>query len=138
MAYTGREWRGYSNNTPTLFFQYKIGGSFDNVSTNALSGPDWVDASALNFILPTTNANAQVNGLVAPNFTSLSNTVSGISWAAAEVLWLRWRQQNLSGNDAQMALDDLSFTAVPEPSTYAMLVLAAAGLGAHLARRRRR
>jgi len=39
-----------------------------------------------------------------------------------------------------MAIDDVSFSAsaVPEPSTYAMLALAAAGLGAHFVRRRRR
>jgi len=140
LAYTGREWRGYSNNTPNLFFQYKIGGSFDNTTTNALSGPGWTDFSALNFVLPVTNANAQVNGLLSPNFTSISNTVTGLTWNSDEVLWVRWRQQNLSGNDAQMAIDDLSFTAsvVPEPSTYAMLALAAAGLGAHVVRRRRR
>ena len=140
LAYTGREWRGYSNNTPTLFFQYKIGGSFDNATTNALSGPGWTDFSALNFVLPVTNGNAQVNGLLSPNFTSISNTVTGLTWNNDDVLWLRWRQQNLSGNDAQMAIDDLSFSAsvVPEPSTYALLALSALGLAGHVIRRRRR
>ena len=138
LAYTGREWRGYSNNTATLFFQYKIGGSFDNDPTTSQSGSNWVDFSNLNFVLPVTNNNAQVNGLVSPNFTSLSNTVAGLSWAADQVLWVRWRQQNLAGSDAQMAIDDVVFSAVPEPTTYAMLALAAAGLGAHVLRRRRR
>jgi len=137
LAYTGREWRGYSNNTPALFFQYKIGGAFDNDPTNAQTG-SWTDFSFLDFVLPVTNNNAQLNGLVAPNFTTLSNTVTGLSWSNEDVLWLRWRQQNLAGNDAQMAIDDVSFSAVPEPSTYALLALAGLGLAGYAARRRQR
>jgi len=139
LAYTGREWRGYSNNTPVLSFQYKIGGTFDNDSTNSLSGNTaWTDFSGLNFVLPVTNNNLRVDGSVAPNFTSISNEVSGLSWLDNEVLWVRWRQQNLSGTDAQMALDDISFTAVPEPGTYALLALAGAGFAFYRLRRRAR
>lgn len=139
LAYTGREWRGYSNNTPVLSFQYKIGGTFDNDATNSLSGNTaWTDFTGLDFILPVTNNNLRVDGSVAPNFTAISNTVSGLSWADEEVLWVRWRQQNLAGTDAQMALDDLSFTAVPEPSTYALLALSGLALAGYAARRRRR
>jgi len=110
LAYTGREWRGYSNTTAALSFQYKIGGSFDNDPTNSLTG-SWTDFSSLNFVLPVTNANVRVDGLVAPNFTSLSNSVTGLSWGTGQVLWLRWRQQNLAGTDAQLALDDIVFGA---------------------------
>ena len=139
LAYTGREWRGYSNNTPALSFQYKIGGTFDNDATNSLSGNTaWTDVTSLNFLLPVTNNNLRVDGSVAPNFTAISNDVSGLSWLDNEILWVRWRQQNLSGTDAQMALDNVAFSAVPEPSTYALLALGAAGLAAYRFRRRKR
>ncbi|MFM8807345.1 MAG: beta strand repeat-containing protein, partial [Chthoniobacterales bacterium] len=114
LSYTGREWRGYSNTTPVLSFQYKIGGTFDNDPTNSLTG-SWTDFSSLNFVLPVTNNNAQVNGLNSPNFTAISNTVTGLTWSTNQVLWLRWRQQNLAGTDAQLALDDLVFNAFGTP-----------------------
>ena len=41
-------------------------------------------------------------------------------------------------NPGQFQVDNLTIETVPEPSTYALLALGAAGLGAHLIRRRRR
>lgn len=43
-----------------------------------------------------------------------------------------------SASLARLGIDDIQINAVPEPSTYALLVLAAAGLGARVIRRRRR
>ncbi len=139
LSYIGREWRGYSNNTPQLSFQYKIGGVFDNSQSNSLAGDtNWTSVPALNFVLPVTNNNAQVNGLLPGNFTSLTSTVTGISWNTGDVIWFRWRQENLAGTDAQMAIDNVSFSAIPEPTTVAMLGLAGvAALGFAIRRRRK-
>jgi hypothetical protein len=138
LSYIGREWRGYTNTDSTLFFQYKLGGTFNNDATNTLAGTDWVNVTPLNFNAPVTNAGTAVNGLTSGFFTSLTSTVTGVSWDDGEVLWFRWRQQNLPGTDGQLAIDDVSFTAVPEPSTYALLALAGLGLAGYAARRRQR
>jgi hypothetical protein len=57
---------------------------------------------------------------------SLGSTLNSVRSNAS----FAWNQE---GNDVY-----LTYTAVPEPSTYALLVLAAAALGFHALRRRRR
>ncbi len=53
---------------------------------------------------------------------SLSAALSA-SWAPGATLWLRWEDYNGSAaNHRDFAIDDLTVTAVPEPSTYAMLL----------------
>ncbi len=65
--------------------------------------------------------------------TLVSSTVSDLTWQPGTTLYLRWNDSDSPGFDASMGIDDVSFSAVPEPGA---LSLTALGL-AWAARRRR-
>lgn len=137
VSYIGREWRGYSNNLPSLSVQYKIGGNFDNLPVDGAVGGSWVDLPALTFTLPVTNNSIQLDGLLEGNYLSLTGGSFDLDWEEGVVLWLRWRQENLSGTDAQLAIDDVSFSAVPEPQMVVLLLCGGAVLLTHRVRSRK-
>ena len=78
-----------------------------------------------------------VDGNVAGRVADITATIDGIDWEPGAELWLQWSDPQLAANaDDGLAIDNVRFTAsVPEPSSFALLGLAAAGW---LAFRRRR
>lgn len=113
-------------------------------STNAssLTTGDWSTINSLTYTAPYTTGNALVSS--AEEIDSRATlTIAGqsVNWANNEDLWIRFTSfRDLSGEytagAAVLAVTDVSFAAIPEPGTYALLggILA---LGAVMLRRRR-
>jgi len=103
-----------------LFFSYSVGQ--DNINDET----GFVGAPTLDFLTPNMQATTEValNGNDPANQQFLSDTISGISWMPGELLTLRWRTDELSGQDNGLAIDNLSFTAaVPEPTSLSLIGL---------------
>jgi PEP-CTERM motif len=130
-AFDGEQWRNGGNTTAqNLELSYGIGQTIGLVSS--WMTPGWNVPSVVN----TTTA-AAVDGNTSGLTAGLGGTVTQLTWAPGETLWLRWTDRNDTGNDHGLAIDNFTFnvSAVPEPGTLAMLL---AGLGAvgFIARRR--
>lgn len=122
LSYTGEQWRlGTAARVDRLDFQY---------STNAtsLSTGTWTDVNALDFTAPVTVGTlGALNGNLTANRLSISSTFT-ITVAESANFWIRWTDLNASGADDGLAIDDLSITAVPEPSTALLGCLGVLGL----------
>jgi predicted extracellular nuclease len=103
--YTGEQWRyGGSSTVNSLRFSYGIGAS-------SLDEGQFTDVSGLTFVSPVTaGPTGALNGNLAANRTLLSGTLSGLSWAPGQTLVVRWTDENESGNDNGLAIDDLVLT----------------------------
>jgi len=135
VGFSGEQWRnGGNTSAQTMVLQYGFGNSFSAVTWTA-PGAAFNWSSVVN-----TATAAAVDGNVAGLVTGVGGTVN-TTWNANDTLWIRWTENNDSGNDHGLAIDNFSLSAtavaaVPEPETYAML-LAGLGLIGFAARRRR-
>lgn len=139
LNYDGEQWRdgGQGTFAPTLHSL-----TFDTLVTATVSdaillGAGFTAVPALNFQGPisantTTNGNA-LNGNVAPNRVANINGSVNVNWTPGSFLVLRWTDLNEAGNDHALALDNLSFSAVPTPGAVAL-----AGVAGLVGIRRRR
>ncbi len=139
-SYTGEQWHVSTNaNTDhALVMAYAVGSAdtaFHLLDWQSFSA-EQTNAAGVHFYTPTISGGVTGNGhLDANRTTGLGATVSGLSWAPGDVLWLRWVDFNDRASDHGMAIDDFSIavTPVPEP---AMAWTLLAGLGGLLLHRR--
>jgi hypothetical protein len=136
LSFTGEQWRRGDVIPPdTLQFDYEI-----STSSTANIYPDttFVGAPQFNFTSPNTSQTQEdvaINGNAAGNCQAVSGILSGLDWSNGSYLVLRWRGEDLPGQDDALAIDNVTFSAAPEPATMSLLVIG--GLGV-LARKRRK
>ncbi|HEY2292421.1 MAG TPA: ExeM/NucH family extracellular endonuclease [Thermoanaerobaculia bacterium] len=109
VAYNGEEWRlGTAGRTDQMNFEYSLN------ATDLVTGT-WTNVAALNFVTPDTATTGAKNGNAAADRTALSSTVSALSIANGATFWIRWNDQDATGADDGLAVDDFSLTpqAVP-------------------------
>lgn len=136
LTFDGEQWRdGASTSGETLSFAYSTSAA---VSDWFDPGTVFTSVAALNFTAPVTasTTGAQVDGNNAGLVSNISATITGLNWQPGTELWLRWADPQLpSLADDGLAIDNVRFSAVPEPS--AVLFLAGAACAAIAFRRPR-
>jgi trimeric autotransporter adhesin len=127
------QWRRGSDASliETIHFEYSLDAADiddPNATWHRLSGMDLVER-----LVDSTSAGA-VNGNDPENRLMISGFIHDINWLEQGRFTIRWNDFDHAGSDGLYALDNFTLTAVPEPSTWALLALGALGW---LARHRR-
>lgn len=138
ITYTGEQWRlGTAGRADRLDFQYAVG-------SNLITAGNFIDVNALDFVSPITAGTVgALDGNSAANRTVISSTISGLSIGTGTNFVLRWSDFDATGADDALAIDDFSLTpifaaaAVPEPTTWAMMISGFGLVGVSLRRQRR-
>jgi len=114
ISYDGEQWRNGGSTVPNTF---TLQLSTDGLTWTALG-------SAFNFVSPiNTSTPAALDGNAA------ANRVAGIGGTfvlstpilSGAAFYLRWADPDDTGADSGIALDNLNFSAVPDPSLYMLL-----------------
>jgi hypothetical protein len=102
----------YINNDQGRSSSFNFSYSADNATYTSVPSLDLTSPTTLDAL-----------GFVA---NQRSTTISGLNIAPGDSFYLRWSSADVSGSGSrdEFALDDISVTPVPEPSTYAAGILA--------------
>lgn len=125
LAYVGEQWRNSGNTNPS---QFLVSYQFD--AADITSGT-WTSIGDLTFTSPHTGGTAEnLNGNDPANRVGLSATISdNFQWQPGQELWLRWENPNTSGTNHGISIDDVQFSAIPEPTNLSLLFIGLATVG---------
>jgi len=101
--YTGEQWRnGGNTSAQTMVLEYGFGATFQSVASWTAPGAGFNFTSLIN-----TATAAGLDGNAGANRTTgRGGSVSNLTWAVNDTLWIRWIENNDAGNDHGLALDD--------------------------------
>ena len=114
ISYTGEQWRnGGNTNANKLEFSYTISSTpITAVSINPTDST-YIKVANLDFTSPIVGATAAaLDGNVAPNKTTISYTITGLSMPNGSEIMIRWFDADDVGSDHGIGIDDLTVTAV--------------------------
>ena len=105
IAYAGEQWRYGGSATPNaLRFSYAIGAV-------EIGADSFIEVPELSFDSPIlTGTTGARDGNDVANRRPIAGTISGLTWAPGQTLAIRWTDENESGNDNGLAIDDLTLT----------------------------
>jgi hypothetical protein len=137
VSYLGQQWQHNTGGADALTFQYSL-------DATSLASGTWTTVDALTFksLYDSGTGNntslAPTGSSVAPG-EAVSSSITGLALAAGATIWFRWVDEDNTGVDQALSIDDVSITStfaaapnVPEPSAWApvaaLTALALAGL----------
>lgn len=131
LGYTGTQWTHTTGGVGTFAVSYS------KDATSLISG-NWSQIEDLNFTsLGNSETTVTLNPAERTVLTPVTVSLAANPLAPGDTLWLRWFSVNASGIDQSIGIDDVTFAAIPEPSTVAFLI-GSATLGVAIGRRRQR
>ncbi|TMJ18332.1 MAG: hypothetical protein E6G92_00275 [Alphaproteobacteria bacterium] len=108
ISYDGEQWRfGGVHTTVPEKLDFQI--SFDATS---LTTGTWIDVNALDFSPPVVAGSAtSLDGNLAANrVAGIATTISSLTIANGATFWIRWVDQDATGSDDGLAIDNFSIT----------------------------
>ena len=107
ITYTGEQWRRDNTVAQSMTVDYQTGATV----TDLIAGT-WTSISALTFTtLNNTGAASLLDGNAPANRVANITTTITVNIPAGEEIMIRWKDLNDSGNDHQLAIDDVTVNA---------------------------
>jgi hypothetical protein len=131
VSYDVEQWYRAANSpqgTNTLHFYYIVySATVSQVQeVGNILGPGWTHVAEATFTSPNASLTTAsvLDGNLPENQGRISATITGITLAPGQKLWLGWATFDEPGNDHAFGTDNVSvsFSAIPEPATFAALL----------------